>query len=35
MAFSVTVEMINIRVRKKLPKPVHLHKPSTVEETNE
>ena len=32
MAFSVTVEMINIRVRKKLPEPVHLHKPSTVEE---
>ena len=35
MAFSVTVEMINIRVRKKLPKPVQLHKPSTVEESNE
>lgn len=35
MAFSVTVEMINIRVRKRLPEPVHLHKPSTVEESNE
>jgi predicted tellurium resistance membrane protein TerC len=34
MAFSVTVEMINIRVRKRLPEPVHLHKPSTVEESN-
>jgi hypothetical protein len=31
----VTVEMINIRVRKKLPVPVRLHKPSTVEETRE
>jgi len=35
MAFSVTVEMLNIRVRKKLPAPVHLHKPSAVEESNE
>ena len=35
MAFSVTVEMINIRVRRKLPEPVHLHKPSTVEESND
>ena len=35
MAFSVTVEMLNIRARKKLPKPVHLHKPSTLEESNE
>lgn len=35
MAFSVTVEMINIRVRKKLPEPVHLHKPSTVEESSD
>lgn len=35
MAFSVTVEMINIRVRKRLPEPVHLHKPSTVEESND
>jgi len=34
MAFSVTVEMINIRVRRRLPEPVHLHKPSTVEESN-
>ena len=35
MAFSVAVEMINIRVRKRLPEPVHLHKPSTVEERSE
>ena len=35
MAFSVTVEMINIRVRRKLPEPVHLHKPSTVEQSND
>jgi len=35
MAFSVTVEMINIRVRRRLPEPVHLHKPSTVEESND
>ena len=35
MAFSITVEMLNIRVRRKLPKPVHLHKPATVEETND
>jgi len=27
--------MFNIRVRKKLPAPVHLHKPSAVEESNE
>jgi predicted tellurium resistance membrane protein TerC len=35
MAFSVTVEMLNIRVRKTLPAPVHLHKPSAVEKSNE
>ncbi len=35
MAFSVTVEMLNIRARKKLPAPVHLHKPSKLEERNE
>jgi len=27
MAFSVAVEMINIRMRKKVPEPVQLHKP--------
>jgi len=27
MAFSVAVEMINIRMRKKIPEPVQLHKP--------
>jgi predicted tellurium resistance membrane protein TerC len=32
MAFSTMVEMINIRVRKRLPPPVHLHKPAQVEE---
>ena len=35
MAFSVGVEMLNIRARKKLPAPVHLHKPSKLEESNE
>ena len=35
MAFSVSVELLNMRARRKLPPPVHLHKPSTVEETNE
>ena len=29
MAFSVIVEMLNIRVRKKRPLPVHLHEPYT------
>ncbi len=35
MAFSVTVEMLNIRVRKKTVRPVHLHKPAQVPESNE
>jgi predicted tellurium resistance membrane protein TerC len=35
MAFSVIVEMINIRVRKRLPEPVHLHKPASLEESND
>ena len=35
MAFSVGVEMLNIRARKKLPAPVHLHKPSKLEESND
>ena len=35
MAFSVVVEMINIRVRKRLPAPVHLHKPAQVEDSPE
>ena len=35
MAFSVVVEMLNIRARKKPAKPVHLHKPSTLEESKE
>ena len=35
MAFSVTVEMINIRVRKKVLAPVHLHKPAQAEESTE
>jgi len=34
MAFSVLVEMINIRIRKK-QRPVHLHKPVQLHETNE
>jgi len=29
MAFSVCVEMLNIRMRKKSPKPVDLHEPYT------
>jgi hypothetical protein len=33
MAFSVVVEMFNIRMRKKST-PVHLHKPAQVEETD-
>ena len=33
MAFSLAVEMMNIKMRKKKAKPVHLHKPSQVEET--
>jgi len=32
MAFSTMVEMINIRMRKKLAKPVHLHKPAKIED---
>jgi predicted tellurium resistance membrane protein TerC len=32
MAFSLGVEMLNIRVRKHKVEPVHLHKPSHVEE---
>jgi predicted tellurium resistance membrane protein TerC len=35
MAFSVMVEMINIRVRKRLPEPVHLRKPAHLEESND
>jgi predicted tellurium resistance membrane protein TerC len=35
MAFSVTVEMINIRLRKKYAKPVHLHKVMPGQEPNE
>jgi hypothetical protein len=27
MAFSIAVEMLNIRVRRKVHKPVHLHRP--------
>lgn len=34
MAFSVTVEMINIRVRKRLAKPVHLHRHTPAGESN-
>ncbi len=33
MAFSVIVEMINIRMRKKVPAPVHLHGPHLEEES--
>lgn len=33
MAFSLAVEMLNIRMRKKQVEPVHLHRPSQVEET--
>ena len=32
MAFSTIVEMINIRMRKKFAKPVHLHKPAQIKE---
>jgi predicted tellurium resistance membrane protein TerC len=32
MAFSLTVELMNIKVRKLKVKPVHLHKPSQVED---
>lgn len=32
MAFSVVVEMFNIRVRKRAAPPVHLHKPAVAEE---
>ena len=35
MAFSVMVEMINIRVRKTLPAPVHLRKPAQLEEQSD
>jgi predicted tellurium resistance membrane protein TerC len=35
MAFSVAVEMLNIRMRKRLPNPVHLHKPAHLDETND
>ena len=35
MAFSVTVEMINIRMRKKIAKPVHLHKATPGGEPSE
>lgn len=35
MAFSVTVEMINIRVRRKLPEPVHLRKPAHLKEPDD
>ena len=35
MAFSVTVEMINIRMRKRLARPVHLHKVGPSGETGE
>ncbi|NTV08389.1 MAG: TerC family protein, partial [Chlorobium limicola] len=31
MAFSVTVEMLNIRLRTKKPEPVHLHKTMDIE----
>jgi predicted tellurium resistance membrane protein TerC len=35
MAFSVAVEMINIRVRKRgMPPPVHLHKAAQVEDSS-
>lgn len=33
MAFSLAVEMLNIRMRKKKVEPVRLHGPSQVEET--
>jgi predicted tellurium resistance membrane protein TerC len=32
MAFSLSVEMINIKIRKRRVVPVHLHKPSQVNE---
>ena len=34
MAFSLCVEMLNIKVRKRRAEPVHLHKVATVEEDN-
>jgi predicted tellurium resistance membrane protein TerC len=33
MGFSVFVEMLNIRIRKRGAEPVHLHNPYTGEET--
>ena len=35
MAFSLGVEMMNIQIRKKRARPVHLHKSSQVRETGE
>ena len=34
MAFSVTVEMLNIRLRRKSGPPVHLHEPYTRRESD-
>ena len=35
MAFSLAVEMINIKMRKKRVRPVHLHKTAQIRETGE
>ncbi len=35
MAFSFAVEMINIRMRKKISTPIHLRRPSQLGEQND
>ncbi len=35
MAFSVSVELLNLRMRKKETKPLHLHKSAAIESVEE